>query len=179
LAVDLVTISHTFQLLLVSSQSSDILGGFPPFTQMCLFLNTSAPYAIAVFQAFPQFSPSFHRLRVPCFAWFLIQFFLTTFLLRHATVARLVVFLPMTVHLFHGSQLSWIRIFLMRFLLCHTTFAQQETFLQAAADFLPYPRFIWVLSFLFWRCSAARLQTLCRFLSSPTGITAASPLRIS
>jgi hypothetical protein len=47
---DLVIVSHTFQSWLVSSsQYSDILGRFPPFPQTYLFLNTSAPYAIAAF----------------------------------------------------------------------------------------------------------------------------------
>jgi hypothetical protein len=39
-----------------------------------------------------------------------------------------------------------------------------------------FPRF---LSFGFWRCSAARFQTLRRFLGSPTGITATSSVGIS
>jgi hypothetical protein len=65
------------------------------------------------------------------------------------------------------------------FLLRHATFAWRDIFLQAAADFLLDPLFPWVLSFRFWRRSAARFQTLCRFLDSPTGITAASPLGIS
>jgi hypothetical protein len=53
------------------------------------------------------------------------------------------------------------------FLFRHATFAWRDTFLLD-------PRFPRVLSFLFWWRSAARLQTLRRFLGSPTGITAAS-----
>jgi hypothetical protein len=65
------------------------------------------------------------------------------------------------------------------FLLRHATFARWDTFLQAAADFFLDPRFRRVLSFIFWRRSAARLQPLRHFLGSPTGIIAASPLGIS
>jgi hypothetical protein len=51
---------------------------------------------------FHSLSPSFLRFGVPRFAWSLVQSFLTTFSLHHATVARLVVFLPVTVNLFRG-----------------------------------------------------------------------------
>jgi hypothetical protein len=111
---------------------------------------------------FHSLSPSFRRFGIPCFAWFLIQFFLTTFSLRHATVARLVIFLPATIHLFHGSQLSWIRFFLMRFLLRHATFARQETFLQAAANFFPDLQLLRVSSFGTPRRPAARFRSLRR-----------------
>jgi hypothetical protein len=103
-------------------------------------------------------SPSFLHFGLPRFVWFLLQSFLTTFSLRYASVARLIVYLPVAVNLFHGSQFSWIRICLTKFLLCHSTF------LQAAADFLLDPLYPRVLSLLFWRRSAARLQTLRRFL---------------
>jgi hypothetical protein len=53
-------------------------------------------------------SLSFRPFGVPRFAWFLAQSFLTTFSLRYATVARLVVFLPVTANLFHGPQFLWV-----------------------------------------------------------------------
>jgi hypothetical protein len=84
-----------------------------------------------------------------------------------------------TANSFHDSRLAWIQIFLMRFLFRHATFARRDTFLQAAADFLLDPLFPRVLSLIFWRRSAAILQNLRRFLSSPTGITAASSLGFS
>jgi hypothetical protein len=52
--------------------------------------------------AFHSLSPSFLRFGIPRFPWPLVQSFLTTFSLRHATVAQLVVFLPVTVNLFRG-----------------------------------------------------------------------------
>jgi hypothetical protein len=52
-------------------------------------------------------SPSFNRFGVPRFAWFLVQSFLT-FLLRHATVARRVLFQPVTVNHFRGPQFIWV-----------------------------------------------------------------------
>jgi hypothetical protein len=67
----------------------------------------------------------------------------------------------------------------MIFLFRHSTFSRRDIFLQAAADFLLDALFPRVLSFLLWRRSAAKLQTLRRFLGSPAGITAASSLRIS
>jgi hypothetical protein len=42
---------------------------------------------------FYSLSPSFRRFGVPRFAWFLVQSFLASFSLRHATVARVVVFM--------------------------------------------------------------------------------------
>jgi hypothetical protein len=124
-------------------------------------------------------SPFFHLFGFPSFAWFLVQSFMMTFSLRHATVARLVVFLPVTVSLFCGPQFLWVLTFLKRCLFRHATFAWQDTFLQAAADFLLDQRFSLVLSFLFRWHSVVRMQTLRHFLSSPTGITAASSLGIS
>jgi hypothetical protein len=64
---------------------------------------------------------------------------------------------------------------LTNFLFRHAIFARRDT-LQAAANFLLYPRFPRVLSFPLWRRSAARFQTLRRFLGLPSGITAASSL---
>jgi hypothetical protein len=51
---------------------------------------------------FQRLSPSFLRFDVSRFAWSLAQSFLTTTSLCHATVARLVVFLPVTVNRFRG-----------------------------------------------------------------------------
>jgi hypothetical protein len=101
------------------------------------------------------------------------------FLLRHAVSARRGTFLRATANSFRDLRLSWIRIFLTSFLFRHATFALRDTLLQSAADFLLDPRYPRVLSFLFQRRSSARLQTLRRFLGSPTGITAAPPLGIS
>jgi hypothetical protein len=60
------------------------------------------------FGPFHSLSPSFRRSGVPRFAWFLVQSFLTTFSMRHAAVARLVVFLPVTVNFFRGPQFFWV-----------------------------------------------------------------------
>jgi hypothetical protein len=96
-----------------------------------------------------------------------------------ATSAQRVVLILVAANYFRRPHFSWIRIFLKKFLLRHANFARQEPFLQAAANFLLDSQFPWVLLFFLWRRSAARLQTLRRFLGSPTGITAASPLGIS
>jgi hypothetical protein len=109
----------------------------------------------------------------------LVQYFLTKFSLRHATLAWLVIFIPAAVNLFRGPHDPWVLIFLKTFLLRHATVAWRDTFLQAATDFLPDPRFSRVLSFHFWRRSAARFWTLRHFLGSPTGISAAFSLGIS
>jgi hypothetical protein len=101
------------------------------------------------------------------------------FLLRHATFARRGTFLRAMANSFRDSRLSWIRIFPTSFLFRHATFTRRDTFLQAAANFLLDQRYPLVLSFLIWRRSAARLQTLRRFLGSPNGIAAAYPLGIS
>jgi hypothetical protein len=99
--------------------------------------------------------------------------------MRRATFEQGVVLILAATNSFRRPHFSRIRIFLKRFLLRHATFALRDTFLQAAADFFLDSRFLRVLSFLFWRRSAARFQILRRFLGFPTGITAASPLGIS
>jgi hypothetical protein len=75
---------------------------------------------------------------------------------------------------FGGPQLSWVPIVLTSVLFRHATFERRNTFLQAVADFLLDPLFPRVLSFSFWRRTAARFRTLLRFLGPPTGITAVS-----
>jgi hypothetical protein len=176
---DLVTVSHTFQSWLVSSPSSNNLGSFLPLPQMYLFLSTSAPYDIAAIQFLLTSPPE----RPPPLD-FLYHIGPGTHFsgygpLRHATFAQQGTFLRATASSFRDSRLAWIQIFLMIFLFRHATFAQRDTFLQAAADFPLDPLFPQVFSFLFWWHSVARLQTLRRFLGSPTSITVASPLGIS
>jgi hypothetical protein len=51
---------------------------------------------------FQRLSPSFLRFGVSRFAWSSAQSFLTISSLCHATVARLVVLLPVTVNRFRG-----------------------------------------------------------------------------
>jgi hypothetical protein len=96
--------------------------------------------------------------------------------LRHATFARCIISLRATANSFRDSRLAWIRIFLMRFLFRHASFTRRDHFLQAAADFLLDRLFPRVLSLLFLRRSAARLQTLRCFLDPPTAINTASAL---
>jgi hypothetical protein len=69
-----------------------------------------------------------------------------------------------------------VQSFLKKLSLRHAILARRDAFMQAAADILLDTVFLRVLSFRFWWRSAARLQTLRRFLGSPTGITEASPL---
>jgi hypothetical protein len=57
---------------------------------------------------FHSLSPSFNRFGVPRFAWFLVQSYLATFSLRHAAIARLVFFLPVTFDPFRGPQFLWV-----------------------------------------------------------------------
>jgi hypothetical protein len=99
--------------------------------------------------------------------------------LRRATFAQRVVFILEAANFFRRPHFSRVQIFLMGFLFRLATFALRDTVLQAAANVLLDPLFTRVLSFLVWRRCEARLQTLRRFLSPPTGITAASSLVIS
>jgi hypothetical protein len=64
----LITVTHTFQPWLLSSLPPfDIIGGFPPCTQVWRLLNMSAPYAIATFQSLPISLPERQSF------WFLVQ----------------------------------------------------------------------------------------------------------
>jgi hypothetical protein len=129
--------------------------------------------------SFHSLSPFFGRFGVPRFAWFLVQSFLTTFSLRHATVVRRVIFLSATVNLFRGSQFSSVRIFLTTFLLHHATVARRVIFLPATVDLLLDSQIAPILHFGFRGRPAARFRPLRRFLSPPTDITAASSLETS
>jgi hypothetical protein len=92
--------------------------------------------------------------------------------LRRDTFAQRVVLILAAANSFRRAHFSRIRIFLMKFLFRHATFARRDTFLQAASISLLDLLFPWVLSLIFWRRSAAILQTLRCFLGPPTGITA-------
>jgi hypothetical protein len=98
--------------------------------------------------------------------------------LRRATYAQRDIFLQ-AAHSFRGPQFPWVPIFPKRFLFHHATLARRDAFLLAA--FKPFwdSQLAWILPFGFWRRPAARFRSLRRFLSPPTGITAAYSLGTS
>jgi hypothetical protein len=96
---------------------------------------------------FRSFFPSFSRFGVSCPALSVVQSFLTTFSLCHATVARLVVLLPVTVNVFRDPQFPRITVLLKARLLRHATVAWRGIFLQAAAKCFPDPQSLRVSSF--------------------------------
>jgi hypothetical protein len=83
---------------------------------------------------------------------------------------------------FHSLSPSFRRFGVSRFLtfsLRHATLAQWVILLPATVSLFWDPQYPRVLSFGFWRRPAARFRSLRRFLSPPTGSTAASPLGTS
>jgi hypothetical protein len=102
-----------------SCRFSSMYSRFLDVAAVCLLDPLSASYLVACFRPwslmplfhsrpFHSFSPSFRRYGVLRFAWFLVQPFLTRFSLRHATVARLVLFLLVTANIFRGPQFFWV-----------------------------------------------------------------------
>jgi hypothetical protein len=99
--------------------------------------------------------------------------------LPRATFAQRVVLIPEAANSLRGPQFSWVPIFLTAFFLRHATVARRVIFLPATVNLLLDSQLAWILPFGFWRRPAARFRFLRRFLSPPTGITAASSLGTS
>jgi hypothetical protein len=83
------------------------------------------------------------------------------------------------VSFLHGPQFSWVLIFLKSLPFFHAIPAWWDILLPAVVTLFRNPQYPWALSFGFWQCAAASFWTPCHFLSSPTGITAASSLGTS
>jgi hypothetical protein len=92
--------------------------------------------------------------------------------LRHSTLTWRDTFLQAAANLRRGPQFPWVRIFVAIFFLRHATLARRVIFLPATVNLLN-SQFAWILSFGFWRRSAATFRPEHRFLSPPTGITVA------